>query len=1092
MRRKADRVVGVIFRYALVAAFTLAAAFGQITGGLRGTVSDPSGAAVAKAKVALTNLETRATRTQTANEQGEFSFELLTIGNYEVRAESAGFAAAVTQAQVNTGQEKFVPLRLEVGQITQTVEVSSAAIQIDTENAQLQTTVRGQAIQEMPVNRDPNGFALTAPGVAAVSQNNPFLGSGSFNANGGRGRGNNITVDGITATDVSVTGTGGVLSPLNFASIKEVTIITNNFDAQYGRNSSSQVIYTTKGGTNDVHGEAYEFLQNNDFNARPFFDRTGAPNINKQNIYGFEAGGPVYLPKILNGKNRFFWHADYEGQKIRGVGAPVIANVPTPGQLATVTDPTSLALVKQYQIPTSPTGTLAESAPNTTNNWKYSVRADVVIGPRDTLWSRYAVQDSIANSSGNTFINSNLPFYGASSTNHPRQALLAETHLFGSSMVNEFRFGFGQSKPNFIPESPYPAGPELLFADGSVTSIGESNIIPQGREQRTYQWTDNFTVTRGSHVIKMGFEWYRLEADSIFDSNIHSTMTFANFNAFATGQLSTYTQNFGNSFRQNRVENASWFIQDDWKVTRNLTLNIGFRTEYAGGPTEANGLISNLDLNNHAAFGAAGAGPLGLLETGKPSFNSNFNSGPRFGFAYKLTNDAKTVVRGGYGIAYDFVFLNPITNQRFLPPLIYSGALSGSQITGANSYANLVGGGAALQASLAGSVGQLNTSLLNFSSISPAIDQNLDNPQVQQWNLGVEREFTNNLVVKLTYVGTKGTYLPRTRPINLIASAPAPATSLADEQARLSQFTKAFAGLNGGPTAFSNRFDPRYNAVNLVESSANSSYNGLQLEAEKRFARNYVVHVAYSWSRSIDDVSDVLGVLANDTSAQQNPLDNRNNRGPSQFDLRHILSISHTWEMPFFRGSTNRWLRGGLGGWSFAGISTYHSGFPLNIYAGSLPGSLGGFTDPLSYLGTGNNVDRPNIAGTLQNFNPQPAGSAGTPSGTSVVNGVAISNYAQSLGLSQPFIGNFGTLGRNVLRLNSQTDFDWDIFKNFHFSERVNLQLRGEFYNIFNLHAFQQVASANTGPVITSPSFGQYTAVSLNARTIQIGARVVF
>ena len=1068
-------------------------AYGQITGGIRGTVSDPTGSPVPRATVTLTNLETRAVRTQPANQSGEFTFELLTIGAYEVKAQSAGFAMSVARAQVKTGEESFVAFKLEVGQTTQTIEVTGAVSQIDTENAQLQTSVTGQAIQEIPVNRDPNQFALTVPGVAGVSQNNPFLGSGSFNANGGRGRGNNITVDGITATDVSVTGTGGVLSPLNFSSIKEVKIITNNFDAEYGRNSSSQVLYITKGGTNELHGEAYEYLQNNEFNARPFFDRTGGPNVNRQNIYGFEVGGPVYLPKILNGKNKFFWHADYEGLKVRGVGAPVIANVPTATQLASITDPTSLALAKQYQIPTSPTGTLAESAPNTTNNWKYSVRGDVVIGARDTLWSRYAVQDSVANSSGNTFINSNLPYYGASSTNHPREASLAETHLFGSTMVNEFRFGFGQSKPNFIPESPFGPGPELLFADGSVTSIGESNIIPQGREQRTFQYTDNFTLTHGSHTIKMGFEWYRLQADSVFDSNIHSTLTFPSFAAFATGQLSAYTQNFGNSFRQNRVENAFWFIQDDWKITRRLTLNLGFRTEYAGGPTELNGLISNLNLNDHSAFGAAGAGPLGVLQTGQPSFHSNFNPGPRFGFAYKVTDDGKTVVRGGYGIAYDFVFLNPITNQRFLPPLIYSGSLNGTaNFTGGNSYANLVAGTATLQASLAASVGKFNPTLLNFSAISPAIDQNLNNPQVQQWNLGFERELAREVVVKVTYVGTKGTFLPRTRPINLLASQPAPATSFADEQARLSQFTTALAGLSGGPTAYSNRYDPRYNAVNLVESSANSSYNSLQVEAEKRFARNYWVHVAYTWAHSIDDVSDVLGVLSNDSAAQQNPLDNRNNRGPSQFDIRHTLSISHTWEVPFFRGSTNRLLRGALGGWAFAGISTYHSGFPLNVFAGPLPGSLGGFTDPLSYLGTGNNVDRPNIAGPIQNFNPVPAGSAGAPTGTSAVNGVGISNYAQTLGLSQPLLGNLGTLGRNVLRLNSQTDFDWDIYKNFHFSERANFQLRGDFYNLFNLHAFQQVAGASNGPVITSPSFGQYTAVSLNARTIQLGARLVF
>jgi hypothetical protein len=1058
----------------------------QITGELRGTVADPTGGAVPKATVTLTNLETRQERTQVTGNAGEFNFSLLGIGSYEVKAAAQGFGAEKAQTQVKTGEVSEVAFRLMIGQLSEAVQVTEAVAQLDTENGQLQTSIAGEAIQEIPVGRNPNLFVLGVPGVAPVSANNPFLGSGSFNSNGGRGRGNNIMVDGITATDVSVTGTGGALGPLNFSSIKEVKIITNNFNAEYGRNSSSQVLYITKGGTNALHGELFEYLQNDQLNARAFFDRSGKASIVRQNDYGFEVGGPVYIPKFFDGRNKLFWHVDYEGLKRRGVSAPVIANLPTTAQLATVTDPTSLALVKQYQLPTSPSGTTPFSAPATTDTYQIGERGDAIIGKNDTLWGRYSVFNSVANSAGNTFISSNLPYFGASSTNHPREASLAETHLFSPTMVNEFRFGFGQSKPNFPIQTPYPPGPEIVFADGSVTSLGISNILPQGREQRTFQYTDNLSYTRGSHNFKVGFEWYHLEADSVFDSNVRSTLTFANFAAFAAGQPSTYTQNFGNSVRANRIENAFGFAQDDWKVNRKLTVNLGVRLEFAGGPTEANGLISNLNLDNRTAFGAAGSGPLGLLETGKPSFHSNYNWAPRIGFAYQPFGDQKTVVRGGYGISYDFVFLNPITNQRFLPPLIYSASLSGvASFTGGNSLANFYAGTADLQKSTSAAVGSLSTSFKNFGAISPAIAQNLRNPQVQQFSLGVERELMNTLVLKVTAVGTKGTYLSRTRPINLLANQPAPATSFADETARLSQFTAAFSGLSGSTSAYSNRIDPRYNAVNYVESSANSIYTSLQVELQKRFSSHFFANFAYTWAHSIDDSSDVLGVLANDTSAQQNPNDNRNNRAASQFDLRHVVSMTHTWEMPFFLNSKNRLVRSTLGGWSFAGISSYHTGFPVNIFAGS---TVGGLTDPVIYLGTGNAVDRPNVAGPITNFNPQPAGSAGAPGGTTVVNGVAVSNYATSLGLSQPLLGNFGSLGRNVLRLNGQTNFDMDLYKNFHVSEKVNVQLRGEFYNIFNLHAFQSMTSSN----ITSTAFGQYNAVSLNSRSGQVGARIVF
>ncbi|HYA17155.1 MAG TPA: carboxypeptidase regulatory-like domain-containing protein [Bryobacteraceae bacterium] len=1061
----------------------------QITGDLRGTVTDASGAAVSRAKVTLTNMETRQERTETTGPSGEFAFELLGIGHYSVKAEAAGFAAQQAQTEVKTGEIAAVNFRLPVGPASAVVEVTSAVAQIDTENAQLQTSFTGQAVQEIPVTRDPNRFALSAPGVFPVSQNNPYLGTGSFNANGGRGRANNVMVDGITATDVSVTGT--VLGPLNFSSIKEVKVITNNFSAEYGRNASSQVLYITKSGTNDLHGEVYEYFENNVLDARSFFDRTGQASILRQNTWGFEVGGPVIVPRLIHGRNRIFWHSDYEGLKKRGVGTAVIANVPTPAMMAQVMDPTSLALLKQYQVPTSPTGTLSEVAPNTTNTYEWAERGDFVLNPHDLMWMRYAVYNSSASTSGNTFLSSNLPYFGASSTNHPRQATFAETHTFGFTAVNEFRFGFGQSEPNFPIQTPYPLGPSLTFLDGSVTGLGVASNLPQGREQRTYEYTDNFSITKGTHTIKTGFEFYHLEADSFFDNNFRGSYTFANWAAFAAGEPSAYSQDFGNSVRDNRVQNAFAFAQDDWRIARNLTMNIGVRLEFSGGPTETENRLSNLYLNNSGSYGASGPGPLGLLETGHPSFNSTYNWAPRLGFAYQPFGDQKTVIRAGFGYAYDFIFLNPITNQRFLPPLIYTASLSGvGNFTGQNSWADFAAGTAALQQITEQQVGSFSPTALNFGAISPAIAVNLRDPMVQQRSFGVERQLANNLVLKATYVGTHGTYLTRTRPINLIANPPAPATSYADEIARLSQFTSAVAGLNGNATAYSNRYDPRYNAVNYVESSANSEFNALEVEVQKRFSERFFANLAYTWSHSIDDSSDVLGVLLNDTPAQQNPNDNHNNRGDSQFDLRHVLTVTHTWEMPFFVHSKNAAERLLLGGWAFAGISTYHSGPPTNVVAGA---TVGGMTDPLQYLGTGNNVDRPNASGPVTSFNPVPAGSAGAYTGTTAVNGVAISNYALSLGLSQPLVGNFGTLPRNYLRLNGQTDFDMDLYKNFHINEKVMFQLRGEFYNIFNLHAFQTTATSATAlATITSTTFGQYTSVSLNSRLGQLAARIVF
>lgn len=1053
----------------------------QITGDLRGVVVDASGGAVPAAKINVRNLETGETRTADVTQEGGFSFALLRIGRYELRAEATGFRVSVAQAEVKTGEVTSVRFVLEVGSVSETVTVTDAVQQLDTENSQIQTSVVGETIQELPVARNPNLIALTAPGVAPVSANNPFLGSGSFNSNGGRGRGNNITVDGITATDVSVTGTGGTLNPLNFSSIKEVKVITNNFSAEYGRNSSSQVLYITKNGTNELHGELFEFLRNDKLNARPFFDRSGRTNIIRRNEYGWSLGGPVYIPKFADLRNKLFWHSDYSGLKLRGAGATRIARVPTPDQAAGITDPTARALFQQYQVPTDPSGQIQTSTANATDFWQYAFRFDANISSRDTVWFRYSSAQNVSASDGLTFIGTNIPGFGATNEGRPRQSTTAYTRLIGNTMVNEFRFGFGQSDAGFPIDTPVPLGPRITFQDGAVNSFGVWEGLPQGREQKTYQFNNNFSMVAGKHYLKFGGEYYYLQADSVFDALFRPLLAFANFADFQRGVPAVFQQRFGNSVRNNRVRNLFLFAQDDWKVSRNLTLNVGMRFEYAGGPREANGLISNLNLDYRGPFAGAGDGPLGRLETAFPSFHDNYNWAPRIGFAWTPGQGGKTVIRGGYGIAYDFIFLNPITNQRFLPPFIVAGVMSGqASFTGDNSMARILAGTSTIQTSTAATAGIFSPTALNFGGISPAIDQGLNNPLVHQWNIGVQREQLG-VVWKASYVGTKGNFLLRSRDINFIAGGPAPATSLDDETARLASFTSAFQLQNGNVARRSNRMDGRYNGVIYVDNSADSNYHAFQFEAQKRLSSTLMMNANWTWAKTIDDGSDVLGVLINDAATQQDPRNNRDNRAAAQFDLRHRLVISHVWEPQWFKGSSNWALKNVIGNWGFTGISSFRTGFPVTLDAGARRG-----ISPLTVIGGGGQV-RPNVSGALSTFDPRPAGSAGAPFGLTSGLVTNYSAYAQSLGLSQPLLGNFGNFGRNMLRLNGERNFDWNVYKNFSVSESVKFQIRAEFYNIFNNTSFQEVSR-----VITAPDFGQYTAVGQNARIIQLGARFVF
>lgn len=1065
---------------AVLIALFVGCASAQITGNIKGTVTDASKASVPSAVVSITSVETGESRTQTADPEGRFAFNQLKIGSYDVKAEAARFRSEVTRAEVRAGETADVTFSLELGQVVEVVSVNDAVSALDTTNAQIQQAMDAKQVADVPVNRNPLLFAATAPGVVPVTNNNPFLGSGSFNSNGGRGRGNNITVDNIISTDLSTTGNGGSqLGPLAFSQIAEVQVITNNFSAEYGRNSSAQLLFITKSGTNDFHGEAYDFLKNTDLNARAFFDRSGKADINHQNQFGYALGGPIR-------KNKTHFFTTYEGTQLRGAGGTRTANVPTPAMLGQVTDATSQKVLDTYKLPAAEivgpnNGQVQQSGANFQKAFQFSFRVDQQISNKDTFTARYGHFQSTAGSPGNTFVNTNLANFGLTSVNGPREFNLSETHLFGPTVVNEFRAAYGRSSPIFAFNSTVPVGlPRFQFSNNQVDQFGHWDGGPQGRVQNTFQYSDTISVVRGAHNIKGGVDALRYQLNSFLDSSVRGFFLFDDWASFAAGQPTQYTQSFGSTLRGNRETNLFFFVQDDWKIARNLTVNLGFRMEYAGPVSEINGLVSNLDLGCTDAMGAAGTGPLGCLVLHKPIGQANYNPAPRVGFAWNVA--PKTVIRGGYGIAYDFNYLNPITNIRSLPPFVQTLQITGkASFTGANSYANLIAGTSPLQAAAATAVGTLNPTQTNFGPLLTVIDKNFRNPQTNQWSFGIEREVLRDLVLKATYIGTKTNFLQRTRPINLInPSAISPATSIADETAKLSTYAALQAHSSAPATGQSDRIDPRFNDVRLVDSGSNSNYHGFEFSATKKFSLGYSVQGSYTLGKSIDDTSDALGVLINDAAVQQIPTDGRNNRGPSQFDVRQRLVITHVYELPFGKNTSNPVLKRVIGGWGFSGINSFRTGFPVTFDGPARRG-----ISVLSLTGTSTSPVRPDSSGSFT-FDPLPTGAPGAHNGLTT-DLVPISTYAASLGLSQPLIGNYGNLGRNVVRLNGQSTFDWNFYKNTPIKERFNLQFRAEMYNIFNTPTFQQV-----NRTITSPSFGTYTDTALNSRNMQMALRLVF
>jgi hypothetical protein len=1042
----------------------------QISGDIEIKTSDPSGAAIGGATVTVRHLETGTTRTATTSPDGSSRISLLNTGRYEVKVEAKGFTTYTAQVDVSSGRVSDVKASLEIQGTRQEIVVSERVDSINTTNAQLQSVVTSREVVELPVNTNTAGiltFAGTAPGVVPMAPNTNniqgFLGFGNFSSNGGRARGANITVDNATATDVSTTGSTG-LGTFPIDAVREVSFITNNFNAEFGRNSSAQFQIVTKSGGNDFHGRLFEFFRNDKLNARSFFDTTGHPDVTRNNDWGAVVSGRIIKDKI-------FWLGTYEQVKIRGAGSPLVANVPTPEKVAAITDPTSKALFSTFGV-SSPSGSVSNAAANTTNSRAFSGRLDFNLRQNDNLFVRGGVVDNTTEGGGLAFITSNLVGNGASLVNRDANVTISETHVFSPRMVNNFLASFGRSSPNFTPTAKN-LGPFIAFGDG-VSGLGAWSGIPQGRTQNTFQYLDTLTYTVGAHTLKAGYELNRIQSNGSFDSNVRGTLTFNSLADFQSGKPFQYSQRFGNSVRGYRVWNNFAFVQDDWRITRNLTLNLGLRTEVSNGATEVNGLLSNLNLRSTTPMGGAGTGPLGGVEVLPTSNQQQTNWGPRFGFAWN-PNGGKSVVRGGYGIAYDFSFLNPISNLRFAPPFMYQ--FTTTDFTGANSYAAMVAGTAPFEQTGRATVGTFGTTLKSFGSLGP-VDVGLRNPQVQQWNLTVEHDFFNGLLLRAGYVGTKGNYLQRGNPINTLRPGVFTPPNTAAEEAALQAsgtLRTINSGLSAAPTATTNRIDPRFQAITQVDSGANSNYHSFQFEAIRRFSRGLTFTAAYTWSKSIDNSSDALGVLLNEGQLAQNPFNNHDNRAVSAFDVPHRFAFSHVYEFPWFKDASNHFLKTALGGWQFGGIYVAQSGTPYNLIAGT----KAGIADPL-LLGTAANSQRPNLVGPLNvNLSPNPQADNAPP------------NKVTGSGLAQPLVGHFGTIGRNVLRINGLNNFDWNLGKTFAITERWKVELQAQAFNVFNHTSFALV-SLNARNIATPQVFGYYDGTQSESRNIQLNLRLIW
>lgn len=1068
------------------------ASHAALTGDIRGVVLDPQGLPVPAAQITAQSIETGATRSVSTNPDGAFSLLQLAIGDYQLRIQKDGFLAFITTVSVRSGEVAEANASLQVGQVNQAVTVSADAKSLlDVASAEVTTSLDAKTIQDLPsVDRDLATLTSLSSAVVPVPPNHPFLLAGSYNADGQRGRANNITIDNVVATDIAITGASGENS-VSLDSVQEVQLLTTALPAEFGRNSGSQLQIITKSGTNAFHGSVYEFLQNSALNARDFFDQTGKATPFNRNQWGFSAGGPVI-------KDRLLMFGDYEGIKSRGESGTSVATVLTPADVSGITDPTSSALFKAVGAPQaapppppagqqpSPTASLASPSPSSGNQYEWSLRGDAFLR-KDA--------DQITIRSGNevgTVVNpiftfadtgTNLPNYGAMNAFYARTITGAYTHLFTSQLVNQFRFQYQRGVQNFPPftnlQPPYAP---VIDIQG-LSPMGVSVVFPQGRTQNVYQYSDSLSWARGRHALKFGADLFRYLENSDNHTGERGEFLFTSIANFQSGTPFEYFQEIGDPSRDYRLTDVFLYAQDDIRLTSTLTLNLGVRLESSGGASETHNILANLDTASQAPIGSAGSGPLGSIDLGGSTYRRNENWAPRLGAAWN-PGRGKLVLRGSYGWMYDFLFLNPLLDLQFVAPYDYELAIA--NFSGGNTYANLAAGNAPAQAATQAEVGTFLPGQTNFGSMTP-VQQDLKNPRTTQWNAGIEYQLSRDFALKATYVGSSTDSLQVSMPINLIPAQnrPAPATSLADEMTRYSSFRNAFLFENGTPNGsfVNDLLDHRFNNVLQVQSSGRSNYEALQLEVLKALSHGLSLQASYTYSRAMDDVSDALPVLVNDSYQAQDPTNLHSNWGPAEFDLPSRFVANVAFEIPWtsrFHGYQGKLLDG----WAVDGILTAQSGFPATI----LSGPVLGISD-VALVGLGLNASAERANGDATAFHPAPAGSpaaAAIPTLCERGIGSGCTNTS-NFPLTQPLLGNFGDSARNQLRLASFVNADLGVYKTTHVRENIAVQFRWETYNLFNhanFYGFQNMLS--------SPSFGTYTTTANAMRTMQFGLKVLF
>jgi hypothetical protein len=1058
------------------------------TATLSGQIQDSSGAVIRDAKITIRNVDTGISRSVVSGDKGEYIIHALYPGEYALTVEAAGFETKTSSGIILTvAQEANLNVQLPVGSSDQKVEVVAGAMMTDTETSSLLTSIGLQKIEDLPLlDRDFTSLVLVVPGAYQPGQNSTLNAHGGLSINGASEASNNYIMNGINDND-QASNIPSFLPPLD--QIQEFSVFTGTYPAQYGRNSGGQIVLVTKSGTNSYHGSLFEYVRNQITDAKGYFTPVGQTAIYKRNDYGGTLGGP-----IIHDRTMFFFVFETFADRNQATG---LATVPTPAMrkgdfsslltgattykvinpftgLAFTTpnvidpgliDPLGHAIVNYYPQETTttplgfkPSNNYSLNEVTAENRYQSSLRIDHQIGKKDSSYANYNwLHDSAFEPIGIACGSSHLPGFACTPTNSSQLVALGETHIFTPNLLNELRVGYNRYRLITVPQDANAVFPTLpgAFPAGypnngglpytkvsSLSTIGHPTTLPQDRADNTYEFVDDLTWAKGNHTFKVGTDLTLFRGNVYFVQDGTGALDFLASSGTTTSGYSladvllglpTTTNSNPIAPKFHQIYSAyDAFVQDDWRIKSNLTLNIGVRWELDTPLADSTGQLSSFDPT------VAGGGYRVVNQDGVDNhlWQTDLNNfAPRFGFAWMPYHGQATVVHGGVGIFYNSPTVANGSNTTPSGPIEMSMQYPFRNPQTFTTSKALVLTLANPFPSGAGASAQTPT----------GINPNFRTAYLATWSLGLEQQFASATVLKMNYVGSKGTKLPTE--ININQPEPGPGT-LAQVNAR--------------------RPFPNFGNVSWLNSSGNSEYEGLQISITQNAKRGLSFLASFAWGKSIDGSPGYASPGNSSNVLPQNSYNLTSERGLSDFNVAERFIFTPTYQLPFGKGMP--YLRHGvgnalLGDWKISSITTLQTGRPFTLYYSG------------NQSNTYNYSDRPNVIG-----NPN----AGPKTPAEWFNVAAFAQPPCTSALCSTDSDSFGNESRNTIIGPSTVNVDAALRRSIAFHSRYRFDMIFQAFNIFNHPHF-----SNPESNFDSSSVGTITSAS-NARQMQLGLKLLF